>query len=322
MVDFLGALLDENELRGPFDHVSSDFGAILLRDFQQSRKPTPLPPFRVVQVVPIDSNTLRIFFSKQPRLVGPLGTDDALNRLNWTLSLVIGPGKTPEIEKMENAQPQPDLVGPISTGLDGNPINGAIPTAWSIDLRTARRIILETTYLVVASSLMIAVDGDAMAAAPNDRGESPGIFVLRPRVIQRSSATRACVDIFYDFFGDRSAQGAFNLNPRNDLDTHGGISALKKKIIRRIITTPGGFFHLPQYGVGLRNKGPFDPTSLAEIRLKIRDQVIQEREVADVSVAVATFAPGVLIIDLRVKTTIGTQFSLNIESSADEVVVI
>ena len=270
----------------------------------------PLPPFRVVLATPVNSNTVRAFLSKEPRHISPLSANDALNRLNWDLSIFSGPGKIPEVEAVENAQPRPGLLGPIDTG----GTIGPIPTGWSVDLRLARRILQATTYLTLAGAAIDSADGaDDMAAAPDDRDDHPGITVERDPVRRQPVIVQnAGVDLRYDFF-----EGRYLLDAKADLDVHAGAEFLKKRIIRRLISRPGGFFHLPTYGVGLTVKEPFNATRLAQLRGEILRQIRQEEDVEDLSVDVASTAPGVLIIKIRARTARGEGVSLGLEFRED-----
>lgn len=58
-----------------------------------------------------------------------------------------------------------------------------------------------------------------------------------------------------------------------------GPELLRKLIIRRLLTVPGDFFHLPKYGVGLRVKHPLPVSDLIKLQTEIRRQVLLEREV-------------------------------------------
>ena len=277
--------------------------------------PVVLPDFRVVFATPIDSNTIRVFFSKEPRHISPLSSTDVLNRLNWVLSIVTGPGKLPEFEKVENAQARPDLVGSVD---DAGTI-GAIPTGWSVDVRTARRILEKTTYLIVASSVIVSADGlDSMAASPNDRAEHPGVHVERDPVRRRPVVVRnAGTDFRYDFF-----EGRYILDPKADIDVHAGVEFLKKRVIRRLISNPGGFFHLPNYGVGLKVKQTFNAAEIGRIQNRITEQIRQEEDVEEMELSVASPASGVLVIRLKVQTARGEGFSIGLEVPEDGQVVL
>ena len=251
--------------------------------------------FRVVLLTPTGSNTLRLYFNKEPRHNSPLGASDGLSRMNYTLSVVSGPGAAPVIEAVENPAPRPDdVVG--------------FPLAWSVDLRLDRRILANTVYLVIASASLLAADDDPMAASPLDRDDAPGDITARTKPREAPPATRPGVDFQYDFFS-----GVFQIDPRGDLGVHAGIQALKKRILRRLLSRPGGFYHLPTYGVGLRVKEASGAGELNRLRQRIFDQIRQEEEVADLDVRVAFLAPGALLVAMRVRAVEGTEFGLEFE---------
>lgn len=261
--------------------------------------------FRLVSAFPINSNTIRAVLSKEPRHQSALSSIDALNRLNWHVVVSAGAGSDPVVERVENALPQPTLFA-------------GFPDAWSVDLRVDVQLLLATTYetraLPSSSFLAVAgpitsVDGDAMAADPNDRHEHPGIVVPRPRRPPRSSRAAVGVDLRYDTF-----DGIFRLDGKNDIDVHAGPDALRKRIIRRLITARGGFRHLPTYGVGLRVKEINTTTSVAALRSEILRQVRQERDVADVDAVVQSLpGTGAVIIKITVKPAVGTDFDVTFE---------
>lgn len=124
------------------------------------------------------------------------------------------------------------------------------------------------------------------------------------------------VDLFYDSF-----TGAYRLDPRGDLDLHAGIDALKKRVIRRLITTPGSFYHLPDYGVGLECKEPFNSTNLGRIQAEIIRQLRQEEEILELEVQVASPAPDVLVVKIRARTAAGRPFGLALEQRPEGPVV-
>jgi len=145
-----------------------------------------------------------------------------------------------------------------------------------------------------------------MLPDPDDRYDFPGIEELRPRVPAKAEQTETGLDLFYDTFG-----ATFRLDPRNDLDTHRGIETIKKRIIRRLMTSPGGFSHLETYGAGIRTKEPANTTNLNEIRASVLRQVEAEEEVVRASVNVS-FQAGVLFVDVKARTR-RDQFALGFE---------
>jgi hypothetical protein len=83
-----------------------------------------------------------------------------------------------------------------------------------------------------------------------------------------------------------------------DYDTVSGSELVKKLIIRRVFTPTGGFFHLPDYGVGIALKEPIPINDLTKLKAEIERQARLEPEVEDVSVTL-TVADNVLTIQLK-----------------------
>lgn len=253
-----------------------------------------IPPFRVLLVTPVSSNHMRVYFSEEPRHASPLGPTDVQNRLNWVISVLSGSGTTPIVEDVENVQKNPL---PFATG------------AWSVDLVVDRKILAPTTYLVVASAAIVAANGtDLLGSPPNDRGSAPGIMAIPPRQTPQLSSSAGGIDFFYDFF-----KGTYQTDGKNDVTVHAGNEYLKKRILRRLISSPGGFFHLSNYGVGLRSKELFDASGLGKIRQRVLDQVLQEDDVQDVQVSVASPAAGELLVFVEVHPKSGIVFTLNLD---------
>lgn len=120
-------------------------------------------PFQLVIAWPINSNTIRVLFSREPKHLSPLADDDALNRLNWEVRVQAGSGSVPVVTLLENAQPQPTIFP------------STWPDAWSVDARTDRQLRLKTTYLTIAGSAIVSATGSSLLADPDDRDDHPGI---------------------------------------------------------------------------------------------------------------------------------------------------
>jgi len=250
--------------------------------------------FRVVLASAVESNLLRVWFSFEPRHLSPMGTLDALNRLNWTLGVTAGSASVPVVEQVEDARAR------------------ALPSfslAWSVDLRVDRALEQRSTYQAVAASVVPSASGTALAVSPYDRASCAGIAVAGTRRPRRAQQTLQGVDFKYLTF-----EGRFALNSRGDLDLHGGIEALKKRVIRRMMTVPGAFTHLPGYGVGLRSKRLFNATEHAKLRAEILRQIRQEEEVEDLTVKIDV-APTrtYLLVSLVVRMRTGGAFTLGFE---------
>lgn len=259
--------------------------------------------FRLIASTPINSSTARVFFSREPKHVSPLATTDVLYLPNWSIALSAGTLGTTE---------------PIVTGVDN--VRRALatevdltayPEAHSVDVQFDRRIIWNATYLITAAAQIQSQDlvnnlVDASNAVPPQNERSfPGIHIQRPRRVTRAVRTRTGVDLAYNTFS-----GLFEFEANNDLANQSGNAALKKRIIRRLLSSPGGFPHLPEYGVGLRQKEALKTTTIAELRLRIQDQVALEPEVERAQVDLSRPEPNTLVVVLHVITTASSSFPL------------
>lgn len=77
---------------------------------------------------------------------------------------------------------------------------------------------------------------------------------------------------------------------------------VKKLILRRLISKPGDFFHLPNYGIGLRVKEPLPNTDLRKLAKAIEMQVAMEPEVLAVKASLSyASSSAILYINLKVQ---------------------
>lgn len=81
-----------------------------------------------------------------------------------------------------------------------------------------------------------------------------------------------------------SMGGTLQITSAGDYQTVTGPELLKKLIIRRLISRPGDFFHLPKYGIGLRTKEPLPAADLPKLKVEIQRQVMLEPDVQSAQV--------------------------------------
>jgi hypothetical protein len=78
--------------------------------------------------------------------------------------------------------------------------------------------------------------------------------------------------------GSNSVGGTLIVGANGDYVNEEGADLVKKLILRRLFSTPGDFFHLPKYGLGLALKEPV-AADLVQLRTEIERQCEQEPEV-------------------------------------------
>lgn len=116
---------------------------------------------------------------------------------------------------------------------------------------------------------------------------------------------------------DPIAISSFSVS-EGDYAIDSGLANLKKRILRRLITVPGSFAHMPTYGIGVPNY--VKKLNRADVVTKLETdaqlQIEQEPEVTQASVKVQPVSSGLVRIDIRIKTQDGKKYSMNAPFSA------
>jgi len=73
--------------------------------------------------------------------------------------------------------------------------------------------------------------------------------------------------------------GTLVINSAGDYAPQSGADFIRKLILRQLIASPGDFFHLPNFGVGLRVKEPLPVNDLRKLAAAIEEQVNRNPEV-------------------------------------------
>ena len=111
------------------------------------------------------------------------------------------------------------------------------------------------------------------------------------------------------------ALGVFNVDASGDYAFDSGIQSVKKRILRRGLTSPGAFAHLPSYGVGLMDavKKLGTPRVQSKLAANYQRQILLEPEVVSASVVVVPDpgAPNLVHFVIKVQTRLGTTFSMD-----------
>ena len=116
-----------------------------------------------------------------------------------------------------------------------------------------------------------------------------------------------------------SPAGTLVLRAGGDYQTDTGPALLKKLILRRVTTPRGAFFHLPDYGLGLRVKEPLPTPELFKLKAELELQVKREPDVDAVAATVLYDRSGHLSVQLRVRTRkTGQSFDLNVHADVAE----
>ena len=159
---------------------------------------------------------------------------------------------------------------------------------------------VESQTLVTASGMLISAPKSA---------DFPGASA------EKLAATKAgLVDIDNPPFDDGQVAGTIAVNAGGDYITHSGVPFLKKLIMRRLSTYPGSFFHLTEYGLGIRLKEPLTIPDLTKLRKEVERQILREPEFASVRAQITLNPNGVLTIRVSaILSTDNTEITIPLE---------
>lgn len=100
--------------------------------------------------------------------------------------------------------------------------------------------------------------------------------------------------------------GTYQVTDTGDLGTDkSGEASLRKRIVRRVLSATGSFFHLLGYGVGLELKRTITVDMLRRLRERIRAQVLQEPEVQSCTVELTQVPGAPQVVACRVNAQTG-----------------
>lgn len=96
--------------------------------------------------------------------------------------------------------------------------------------------------------------------------------------------------------------GTLEVTSEGDYKSVSGAPLVRKLIMRRLVSKPGDFFHLPAYGAGLNEKIPLAATDLRRLTKLIEDQVLLEPDVSAVKVSLSMIAASqTLVVQMQVR---------------------
>ena len=115
----------------------------------------------------------------------------------------------------------------------------------------------------------------------------------------------------------QSPAGVLRINSDGDYINVTGVDLVRKLIFRRLMTKPGDFFHLPNYGAALVNSKEPMPVGGDLIKLKatIESQVLLEPEVSEAKATLSLDTQGILTVTVLAKLRqTGQQISIGLKT--------
>lgn len=116
--------------------------------------------------------------------------------------------------------------------------------------------------------------------------------------------------------GEGGIGGTLRIDSDGDYTTVSGVELVKKLVLRRLFTKPGGFFHLPNYGFGLAIKEPVRGGDVITLKADLERAMKLEPDVDRALATVQTDRRGILTLLLRF-TLAGTGQEIKVGVQSD-----
>lgn len=243
----------------------------------------PLAPLVIDGAVAISTKELQVSLNRRAQTIAPTVTGDALNPATWTIQR-------------------------IDTGFFFSVLAVTQVGEFEFVLSVLQDFGSASVTHRVLSTTLLDSDGGPISQPPLNRADFLGLLSVERKDVlasarQQSNAVRDVQNPPQPV--DNIAGGTLVIGSSGDYALESGPALLKKLIIRRLITAPGGFVHLPDYGVGLQVKEVLPAANLIQLRAKILRQIRREPEVEEVDVRLNLGVQNDLTIRVQVKTRSG-----------------
>ncbi len=244
--------------------------------------------FTVVRAAALDTHRVRVTLSRAAQAQSAALAGDALNPSTWTITRS-DTGAALSILAVEVAASDAFTIVTL------DPLAG-----------------YGVSHTVVTTSLK-ALNGD-LISSPN----SAAFRGLAEATISKpAQGTPGSVDLRNLPVPDPAHfGGTLTMTPGGDYDAETGAALVKKLVLRRLFTAPGDFFHLPDYGLGLRVKESISPGAMVQLKAEIERQVKLEPEVEQVRASLSLSADGLLVVRVQARLTSGEPADLTARVAA------
>lgn len=261
-----------------------------------------------IDLVAIRENAIRVEFDQAVYLTGLLSAEDASRPDLWTVTAsslsrgLSGDVARPvRIVRVELAGEE-DGVAVVDYGRFVNLILDRpmtpFPAVYSV-----------TWVDIFAKDLLSSSSGEQDVYAVYRLLEQPQIQVAKPsRDFANPQTTSAAIGSL-PRSNLLSILGSFGVDDTGDYAMDEGITNLKKRIIRRLMTRKGAFAHLPNYGVGVPDaaKKLGKAITISALKTDAEAQIAQEPDVLQtrVSVVINSDTPNLVRFRVAVKPKVG-----------------
>lgn len=247
----------------------------------------------------ISTHGIRVELTAAPMAVDQFATGDALNPATWSVTR-------------------------LDTGASVMVIGAVMHDATTVDLTTLDALgdhFVE--HEVVATGLLDAL-GNPLAGVNSSTLEGV-VHTLDPvdSVTSEQFRDRDLANPPFQVDRGLGNNGTIIIGADGDYATEAGIPLQKKLVMRRLGTPRGAFRHLPNYGIGLREKEPLPSAGdLIKLRKEIESQVLEEPDIENARASLLMDRSGVLVVQLQFKPKGGATVNVRMGSVGGRLVEI
>ena len=242
-------------------------------------------PLSVVAALATTTRTVRVILTETPKAASTTALGDALNPATWSVTR-LDTGFIFTVASIDQVDPLTfdlflvEALGPANVNHQ----------AGSTVLQKPTGALIQSPYFAIFTGL--------------EASERPS-QIVRQRDLSNPPAPP----------GLNSVGGTLVMDASGDYKLVSGPALLKKLILRRLITRPGEFAHLPNYGLGFSVKEPLRNNDLILLRRQVEQQVLLEPDVNAAQVFLSfDNARGILLCQVRATMrTTGEQVDTSLE---------
>lgn len=248
--------------------------------------------FSILSAIARDTHRVRVTLSDAPQAISSTIAGDALNPTTWTVKR-LDTGFSFTVAKVGEVSTTIfdiyvfEPLGPISVTHRVSSDTILSPVETNMELDAELPIEFDPPPAPVSISMDFFGLAESPPVTPTAAGTSDVLNAPTPTQDQTGGAYRV-------------VSGDYQLQSGADL--------YRKLVLRRLLTKPGAFYHLPDYGMGLDPKTPVPLGSISRLKVEIERQVALEPETLSVSASVNVTASGIAtyLINCKIKGQTGT----------------
>lgn len=189
----------------------------------------------------------------------------------------------------------------VGTGRVLTPLSVRQLDTYTFEILTLQLLDPSKTDMQLRTTSLKAADGGPVGTLQWTFPGSTLVSNVNPQT-KTTAAALAMRDIANPQTPNSPVGGTLQITSAGDYKSVTGEALIRKLIIRRLISKRGDFFHLPQYGAGLRVKDTMANVDLRKLSKELEAQIKFEPEVEAAAVGLSyTAGAQALVVQMRVK---------------------